>query len=526
MRLLLARGALAALAAFALALPGARTGAAAAPARELWFWQSVNLADAAATARIAPLWRRAAAAGYSRVVLSDARFARPADLDGAYLARVRELRALAASLRLEIVPAAAIVGRGNGALLAADPNLAEALPVRGAPFEVRGGIARPVSDPPVTLPARPDRADLGIEVREGAVRIAGGVTGRATFTVTVAPWRLYHVSVRITGAGFSGEPRLRVSADGRELAFAQAVAPKGDAPETRDLVFDSQEHTRVTVGFSLSRASRGAITWSDWRIEEAGPVNLVRRPGITFRFNGLVEGRDHAPVIDPALGMRPWRGQFDTWHEPPVIHVNRPDGTRLRASWWSAAVTGRGQVAVCLSDTAARARVREEIVRVREMFGARTVMLMHDEIRCIGQDASCEATGHSAGRILADHVRDCAAWAAPARVCVWNDMFDPQQNAVKDYFLVRGDLAGSWDGLAPGVTVVNWNGEHAEGSLRFFADRGHEQVWAGYYDGAADAIRGLLPALDRTPAVTAIMYTTWQERWDDLEAFARAARGR
>ena len=31
--------------------------------------------------------------------------------------------------------------------------------------------------------------------------------------------------------------------------------------------------------------------------------------------------------------------------------------------------------------------------------------------------------------------------------------------------------------------------------------------------------------LDRTPNVTAIMYTTWQDRYDDLEAFARACAG-
>ena len=506
-------------------------GAAPGPARgggerALWFYQALSLTDDAAYARVAPLWRRAAAAGYSAVVLADARFARLPAQGPAYFARAAELRALAAALHLEIVPGVALVGRGNGALLAMDPNLAEALPVREALFEVRGGIAMPVADPPVTLAPRPDRADAGIALTDTSARIPGGNEGRVTWTIAVAPWRLYHVSVRLRGEDFHGEPRLRVTGDGRELAFANVAPPRSGEPEVRDVMFDSQDCRSVTVGLSLSRRSAGALTWSGWRIEEAGPVNAIRRGPMRFRFEGLEEGRDFDAVTDPGLGTHGGAGAFDTWHVPPVIRVRRPDGTRLRASWWSAAVILHNQASVCLSDTAALSLTRDEIVRARELFGARTMFLMHDEIRIMAQDSTCRATGLTPGRILAAHVRACTQAAAPARVVVWNDMFDPAHNAVKDYYLVRGDLAGSWEGLAPAVEVANWNSEHTEASLKFFADRGHAQVWAGYYDTPPGAIRDVLPLLDRTPNVEAIMYTTWQDRYDDLEAFAKACRGR
>ena len=36
-------------------------------------------------------------------------------------------------------------------------------------------------------------------------------------------------------------------------------------------------------------------------------------------------------------------------------------------------------------------------------------------------------------------------------IYVWNDMFDPFHNAVNDYYLVRGDLKGSWEGLPKDV---------------------------------------------------------------------------
>jgi hypothetical protein len=103
-------------------------------------------------------------------------------------------------------------------------------------------------------------------------------------------------------------------------------------------------------------------------------------------------------------------------------------------------------------------------------------------------------------------------------------MFDPGQNARSDFFLVRGDLKGSWQGLEPRVGIVNWNAERAPASLRFFARRGHRQVIAGYYDGPVESIRGWLSAARGVRGVEAVLYTTWVSRFDDLEAFARACR--
>ena len=502
-------------------------GTQAAPvARELWLYQGANLADSAALPRIEGVWRRAAAAGYTHVALVDPKFARLTAQDAAYFARVKALRALASSLRLEIVPGVSLVGRAQGAMLAMDPNLAEALPVRDALLEVRGGIARVVADPPVALAAKPDEADLLSRVKDASAVIPANGLSRIGWNIAVAPWRCYHVSVKLTGAGFRGEPRIRVNGDGRELAHAQIAPPADGADGFRDVVFNSQEARRVRVVFSVGRGGSGTLTWSDWSIEEAGPVNLVRRAGLPFTIAGLTEGRDFSPVRDSLLGMRPWRGQFEYWHEPPVIRVNRPDGTRLRASWHHAAVLLRGQVAACLADTAVLRRQRDEIARVRELFGARTLFLMHDEIRAMGLDATCAAGGRTLSQVLAANIEECRKAALPARVLVWNDMVDPLHNAGTGYYLVRGDLAPAQALLSPLVGIANWNHGKLEGSLRAFAARGHAQVYAGYYDGRVEDMRAALPLLDRTPRVTALMYTTWQDRYDDMEAFAKLARGR
>jgi len=106
-------------------------------------------------------------------------------------------------------------------------------------------------------------------------------------------------------------------------------------------------------------------------------------------------------------------------------------------------------------------------------------------------------------------------------VLVWSDMFDPHHNAVNNYYLVRGDLRGAWEGLDKKVTIMNWNfGQRAE-SLKFFSERGHQQVLAGYYDAGPEQIGKWLDAARSVPGVVGVMYTTWQRNFSDLEAFAR-----
>lgn len=71
--------------------------------------------------------------------------------------------------------------------------------------------------------------------------------------------------------------------------------------------------------------------------------------------------------------------------------------------------------------------------------------------------------------------------AAPGArgVFVWNDMFDPFHNALSRFYLVNGDLKGSWEGLGKDVIVVNWNQGEVDG-VQFFSNRGHQQLIAGY----------------------------------------------
>ena len=109
-------------------------------------------------------------------------------------------------------------------------------------------------------------------------------------------------------------------------------------------------------------------------------------------------------------------------------------------------------------------------------------------------------------------------------VYVWSDMFDPHHNAMKDYYLVHGSLASSWEGLDPSINIANWNFDHRDESLKFFAKRGHRQLIAGYYDSPPENITKWLDSAAKSGSVDAVMYTTWQGNYTDIERFAEIVK--
>ena len=96
----------------------------------LWLYYTTNLQSNKNVDELDRIWRRAAAAGYSYVLLTDSKFARLGDLGDmtkTYMNNVDRVKKIAAALKLEIVPALFNVGYSNS-LLWHDPNLAEGLP--------------------------------------------------------------------------------------------------------------------------------------------------------------------------------------------------------------------------------------------------------------------------------------------------------------------------------------------------------------------------------------------------------------
>ena len=499
----------------------------ATAARNLWVYCPTNLLVDDNVDKLDKLWHRASAAGYSHVLISDSKFVQLGNLgsnEKHYRTNITRTKKLADDCHLTLIPAVFPIGYSND-LLSHDPNLAEGVPVRDTPFVVKDGVATVQADPAVSL------AKIGFH--DDAVHIDGNTAtvaptdgnARFTFALKLPTFRCYHVSVQVKTAGFHGDARIMALAKSGTLNFDTSGFKPDQDWTTVDSVFDTLDQTQVTLYFGVWGGGKGSLQWRDWKIEEAGLVNVLRRTGTPCVVAGYTEGKDYDRIADPELGTRPWMGEYTVWHRPPVIHThNIPSGTVLKVSWYYPPIISGEQVSACPSDPKTIELLATEAREMKGAFGSPGYMMSHDEIRCINWDQSCDARHLDAGAELADNLRTCTKLLGDSDKYVWSDMFDPYHNAHDHYYLVHGDLKNSWLGLDKSVTVVNWNFEHRDQSLKFFADRGNKQVIAGYYDGDINDVKKWIASADKVTGVTGIMYTTWANRYDDLEAFAKACR--
>lgn len=507
-------------------------------AGEKWLYVSRNLQVDRSVDEIAELLHRAQAAGYTHMLLTDSKFSRLGTVIDRYFTNAQRVKELARQHQIEIVPALFPIGYSND-LLFHDPNLVEALPVRGLPMVVRRGTAVIDNPHPPTLPGG-DMSDLrrwsfvdeNIVIDGGAARLLpSDANARLAQRLRVEPYRQYHVRVRIKTRDFRGQPEIKALApNGWSLQWANlGVKPTQDWTE-HHAVFNSLDNTEITLYFGVWGKHAGDLWWDDAAIEEVAFLNLVRRDGAPLKVvsagRELVEGTDFERLVDPRMGSQPYNGEFTVYHAPPALRTRLPEGTRLVVDYYHAVTIYDGQAMICPSEPRTRELLRDQMRRMHELWGAKRYMMSHDEIRVLNHCAACQARGLTPGRILADNVRECVAIirevAPQARIYVWSDMFDPHHNAVQGpYYLVNGSLTGSWEGLDKEVVVVCWYYEKRAESLRFFAERGHKYLIAGYYDGSPQQARGWLSAAREVPGYEGIMYTTWANRYGDLEAFAR-----
>ena len=520
------------------------SGLSPAHAIELWLYHATNLLVDKNVDALETIWRRASAAGYSHVLLHDSKFSRLGEMDARYFKNVERVKKLAAELKLEIVPGIFSVGYSND-LLSQDPNLIEALPVKGVPLVVQDGVARVADSGAPTLPGG-DFSDLkkwswkddNVVADHGAARVTdpNGANARIVQKLKVQPFRQYHVSVRVKTQDFKGTPEVKALAPkGGQLNWENlGVKPTQDWT-VHHAVFNSQDNTEVSLFLGVWGGKTGSLWWDDAKIEEVAFLNLVRRSGAPFALTTadgkpLVEGREFEPLKDPLMGQKPWRGEYDTYHEPPLLRTKLPDGTRLLASYFHGATVYEHQAMICPSEPRTYELLRDQAVRVHKTWGAKGYMMSHDEIRVLNWCDACQSRHLTPGRILADNVKRCAAILREinpgGRIHVWSDMFDPNHNAVKGpYYLVNGSLEGSWEGLDKDVIVVPWYFEKRAESLKFFAERGHGQIIAGYYDANPERVADWLNAAKGVPgSVRGVMYTTWKNNYSDLEKFSQVVR--
>jgi RNA polymerase sigma factor (sigma-70 family) len=509
------------------------TARAEAAFTDRWVYSATNLWVNKSVDELEVLMRRAAKAQYTGLLLTDPKLGKLDEMDAHYFINVERVKKLARELNLEIIPSIFSLGYSES-ILWHNPNLAEALPVKDAPFVVKGGEARLAPD--VRLLKKFDWKDdsVAFDGKSWTASNPGGKNARFAFNLKVQPFRQYHVSVKVKTQDFKGEPEVKALAGNVSLNFASLGVKPTEEWTEHHAVFNSLEHAEVSVIFGCWNGQTGMLAWKDARIEETGLLNVVRRPGaplVVARETGevLAEGKDFERVADPRMGCVPWKGNYEIWHEPPAIKTSLPDGTRLKVSFYQVITTNRavtpdsGQVMICPSEPKTLELLKDEAQRVHKVFGAKKYLMAIDEIRVFDQCEACRRRKLDAGPMLAELARQCVKILRDVnpggKIYVWSDMFDPNHNARKDYCLVRGDLAGSWEGLDKDVCIVAWDCQR-EKTLAFFSERGHPLLIAGYYDGEQDT-RQWLEAAKKAKGVTGIMYTTWQQKFDELENFSK-----
>ena len=547
-------------------------GAAAVPPRvypERWVYVALNLNKDADVEDIRRIAETAAAHGLNGLLLTGGFDV--IDLQKPeYFRRLDEVKRICAERHLEIIPAIFSAGYGS-AVLHRDPNLAEGLPVENAPFIARGGEARLAADPAVGIvnggfeemernhfkgfrfadePGRITFQDTTVFKKGAAsLRIENVARfspehghGRIMQEVAVEPRRCYRLSVWVKTEGLKpvGAFALQVLAGKRALApFEPRLQETGDWRKLT-LLFNSLQFDRVRIYAGLWGGKEGRVWLDDLRLEEAGPVNVLCRPGtpVTVRSEDgrtvYEAGRDYAPLSDPQL--RPSRPDRDA---PPLRLLPDGcirDGERLRVSWYHAIVINSGQVTVCMSEPKVYEIWRSVAKALARHVGAKKYLLSMDEVRAGGSCAACKSRHLTMGKILGDCVTKQVAIlreASPgAEVWCWSDMLDPGHNAHGDYYAVEGDFTGSWQHVPKDLGIACWHFKQREASLKFFSGLGFRTLAGAYYD--ADTLenpRGWLEALDRTPNAVGIMYTTWRNKYELLAPFGdlvtkRSQRGR
>ena len=513
--------------------------------KELWVYCPANFLVEAECQRVHQVMEQAAKFGYTHVLVSDSKFSRLKEMGKRYFQHIDELKAKAATLKLVLVPACCPVGYSND-ILALDPNLAEALPVRQSLYRVEGDQAVHQPDPKVILPALSDRKKWGF-IDECFVLADDGVMAAAPFTtnarvmkkIPTARFQQYHASVWIKTENFASQVEIKaLDSQGHGLSYTYLNNKPTQDWTQHHVTFNSLGNTELNFYIGAWGPTTGKLWLRDAKLESTGAVNLVRRetaPVQVQLVNGtelvdLKEKEDFEPWQDSKLGTVPYQGEYEAWHQPPPIRLKRklPAGSQLKVSYFHTHIIHEAQVCGSIGDAAFEKLLEQQVAAIQQLIPAASFMMSHDEIRVMGWTELSVAgvrKGASPAELLTHNANFCyqsiLRLNPQARVFTWSDMFDPYHNAVDKYYLVNGSLKSA--SLPQPVWVMNWNSGKQLESLRHFDKLGHQQIIAGYYDHAPKEINSWLNVVteNQIKGVQGVMYTTWRQDYSQLEEFAR-----
>jgi len=531
--------------------------------RWLWVYTTCNFQVDKSADDLLALMERAKKAGYNGVQVNDFKFGQIDGRPQRYYVNLKRAKEASDRLGIELIPGVMPIGYSSSILMN-NPQLAEGIPVKDCLFKVSGGQAT-VADTRNLLPggdfekAERNRPagwswvdDFGsVSALDTEIKRSGksslrmtpkkDANARVVRKVKVKPFHQCELNFWAKTQGLkAGEFRVTILAGKRALNHTDLEWKPTQDWTRHTVVFNSLEHEEVNVYLGVWGGRSGTFWYDDAELRCVGGVNLVRREGCPLRVTSedgqtvYEEGKDFERWFNPKTGNDPYPGAYKiTTPQPPIVI---PKGSRiaggqtLKVSYYHTIVILTYQVASCLIHDELFEHLETHVRNVKKHLAPKTYFMQHDELRLAGWCDLCHKPGRTTGELLAENARRCVEIIRKvdpdAEIFVWSDMFDPNHNAHDNFYLVRDDLAGSWKGLDKKVVIANWHSGKARDSLGFFADRGHRQLIAGYYDhdDVAGGLNRWFQAAEGRPGVTGYMYTTWRRDYRHLERFAELVR--
>lgn len=543
--------------------------------------------------KLAALIVKAGELGYNGIVVNiggeDSYYA---DLHDApdFADNLASLQQLAAAHHVELIP----MGGHPQIPAQLEPELSEAIAVEKTPFVVSQSRAVPaprwlanddfsngsgswqlMDTDTITFDPDTDRSKTGNEAGKGAIKLSQpnimlDATTRKTQTrlhrrfVNLKPYTAYRVSFWLKTANYKAPLKVQIYDDAVQVPVYTNLYPMGrgttdgawnSAPNTvspdqdwTNYNFDFNTGPLSTIRFYLgawsnARNDEPGEAWiDDMGIREIGLAHTVTRAGLpivvtsadgTVQYSGS-NGQDYVAGVESLL-------------IPSSSSI--ADGSTVLVSWYQ----DTSNMMPVWTPTASACPPRymqlqaEGYERIKGLYPtSKKFFINYDEWRIMNWDPTCQyasAGAYLAGTMTAMQVMLKAANPG-VQLYVWNDMFDPNMNAIDKYFMVNGSLAGAEAGIDPQTVVVNWTHNlpddktstppilRQQASLKFFHERHLKQVLALYYDDLA-LTDEWLDSLDAAEAdgvtgVEGFMYTSWEDngRYDDLEVVTSKIKAR
>ncbi len=521
------------------------------------FYVSSKLDNDGEVGNVCRVVRSAAGAGFNGMVFSSPGLERLGVEFSGYTKRLNVVASVCKENNIEIIPMVFSLNSDDSTVFH-DKNLVEGLPVKDAPFIVWNGDAVLVPDQSVRFPNGGfedyvgdqiklyQLQDVAVQVifadksvhKEGKASLRfekqeqdAGTKGYVAQEVRVKPYRSYKVTFWVKTEGLNPPTSFLPQVHGKDSRILMELNPAlqtiGDW-RRMTFGFNSCDNATVKIYLGLSNWVSGKLWVDDLSIEEVAPLNVLSRPGTPVAIRNKKTGAtyeescDFAPIVDSKMNFR-----FD--HDEPLVKIvpnsSIKDDDRLLISFYQGIALHESQVSFCMSEPKLFELWHDQALAIHEAIAPGKYFLNVTQVRAGGTCETCKQRGISMAQILGDCVTRQMGIVREinpnAEVFIWSDMLDDNHNARNNYYLVDGDITGSWNYIPKDLIIVCWYHKLRNESMHHFSSQGFKTLACVNSDKGVGEIKDWLQALKNTPDANGAMYTSFENDYTKLASFGR-----